>query len=158
MLGLSNKIWIALAIVGVVWFLLDQTTLGRKMYAVGGNAEAARYSGIDTKLIKLIAFALCGIVSAAAGILQAASTATANTTATQPWMLQSIAGVFLGMAIFRNGRPNLPGSILGVLLLRTLENGLHFTGINDYVQSAISGAAIVVAVLPTAISRLRAQR
>jgi ribose transport system permease protein len=157
-LGVSNKIWIAIVIAGLVWFLLDQTTLGRRMYAVGGNPEAARNSGIDTRLIRLIAFALCGVGAAAAGMLQAASTATANTTAPAPWMLQSIAGVFIGMAMFRNGRPNLPGSILGVLLLRTLDNGLNFTDINDYIQSAISGAAIVIAVLPPAIARLRAQR
>jgi ribose transport system permease protein len=157
-LGLSNKVWIAALIAGAVWFLLDQTKLGRKMYAVGGNAEAARYSGINTKAIRLIAFALCGVGAAAAGLLQAASTATANTAATQPWMLQSIAGVFQGMAMFRNGRPNLPGSILGVVLLRVLDNGLNFTGINDYLQSAISGLAIVIAVLPPAIARLRAQR
>lgn len=157
-LGISNKIWIAVLIAGAVWFLLDQTTLGRKMYAVGGNAEAARYSGINTKLIRLIAFAFCGVGTAAAGMLQAASTATANTTAPEPWMLQSIAGVFIGMALFRNGRPNLPGSILGVVLLRTLDNGLNFTSIDDYLQSAISGAAIVIAVLPPAIARLRALR
>ena len=158
MFGLSNKVWIAALIAGAVWFLLDQTSLGRKMYAVGGNPEAARYSGINTKAIRLIAFSLCGVCAAAAGLLQAASTATANTAATQPWMLQSIAGVFIGMAMFRNGRPNLPGSILGVVLLRVIDNGLNFTGINDYLQSAISGLVIVIAVLPPAIARLRAQR
>lgn len=157
-LGVSNKIWIAVIIAGAIWFLLDRTVLGRRMYAVGGNAEAARYAGIDTKRIRLIAFALCGLGAAAAGILQAASTATANTTATSPWMLQSIAAVFLGMAMFRGGRPNLPGTILGVILLRLIDNGLNFTDIDDYLQSAISGAVIVIAVLPPAIARLRASR
>jgi ribose transport system permease protein len=157
-LGLSNKIWIALAIAGAIWFLLDRTTLGRRMYAVGGNAEAARYAGIDTKRIRLVAFVLCGVGAAAAGILQSASTATANTTATQPWMLTSIAAVFLGMAMFRGGRPNLPGTVLGVILLRVIENGLNFTDIDDYLQSAISGLVIVIAVLPPAIARLRAAR
>jgi ribose transport system permease protein len=157
-LGISNKIWIAAAIALAIWFLLDRTTLGRRMYAVGGNAEAARYAGIDTRLIRLVAFALCGLGAAAAGILQAASTATANTSAPQPWMLQSIAGVFLGMAMFRGGRPNLPGTVLGVILLRLIDNGLNFTDINDYVQSAISGLVIVIAVLPPAIARLRASR
>ncbi|CAN5858030.1 ABC transporter permease [soil metagenome] len=157
-LGISNKVWIAALIAGAIWFLLDRTTLGRKMYAVGGNAEASRYAGIDVRLVRLLAFALCGLGAAAAGILQAASTATANTTAPQPWMLQSIAGVFLGMAMFRGGRPNLPGTVLGVLLLRLIDNGLNFTSINDYVQSAISGLVIVIAVLPQAIARLRAAR
>ena len=157
-LGLSNKVWIALLIAGAVWFLLDRTTLGRRMYAVGGNAEASRFSGIDVKRVRLVAFALCGLGAAAAGILQAASTATANTSSPQPWMLQSIAAVFLGLAMFRNGRPNLPGTILGVILLRVIDNGLNFTDIPDAIQSAISGLVIVIAVLPPAIARMRAQR
>ena len=157
-LGLSNKIWIAFIIAAAIWFLLDRTTLGRRMYAVGGNAEAARYAGIDVKRVRLLAFAVCGLVAAAAGLLQAATTATANTTATQPWMLQSIAAVFLGMAMFRGGRPNLVGTVLGVILLRVIDNGLNFTDIPDSLQSAISGLVIVIAVLPPAIARLRANR
>jgi ribose transport system permease protein len=158
LLGVSNKIWISLAFASAVWLLLDRTTLGRKMYAVGGNAHAAYLSGINARLVRLVAFATAGFAAAAAGILQAATTATANTSAPQPWMLQSIAGVFLGMAMFRAGRPNLPGTVLGVVLLRTLDNGLNFTDLNDYLQNAISGAAIVLAVLPPALARLRAAR
>jgi ribose transport system permease protein len=157
-LGLSNKVWIALAIAAAIWFILDRTTLGRRMYAVGGNAEASRYAGIDVRRTRLLAFAICGLVAAAAGILQAASTATANITAPQNWMLQSIAAVFLGMAMFRGGRPNLVGTVLGVILLRVIENGLNFTDIPDALQSAITGLVIVLAVLPPAISRLRAAR
>jgi ribose transport system permease protein len=157
-LGISNKVWTAMIIAGLIWFQLDRTTLGRTMYSVGGNAEASRFSGIDVKRVRLIAFALCGVGAAAAGILQSASTATANTAATAPWMLQSIAAVFLGMAMFRGGRPNLPGTVLGVILLRVIDNGLNFTDIPDSLQSAISGFVIVLAVLPPAVARLRAQR
>ena len=107
------------AIAGVIWFLLYETPLGRKMYAVGGNPDAARYSGINVKNTRLIAFAICGVTAAAAGILQSANNANAsNLTATRaPWMLQSIAAVFLGMAMFRNGLPNLPGTLLGVVIV-----------------------------------------
>lgn len=158
LLGVSNKIWISMAFAVVIWLLLDRTTFGRRMYAVGGNAQAAYLSGINGRRVRLAAFAIAGLAAALGGILQAATTATANTSAPQPWMLQSIAGVFLGMAMFRSGRPNLPGTVLGVVLLRTLDNGLNFTDLNDYVQNAISGAAIVLAVLPPALSRLRAAR
>lgn len=158
LLGVSNKIWVAAVFAGLVWLLLDRTTFGRRMYAVGGNADTAYLSGINVKRVRLAAFAVAGLSAALAGILQSASTATANTSAPQGWMLQSIAGVFLGMAMFRSGRPNLPGTVLGVVLLRTLDNGLNFTSLNDYLQSAISGAAIVIAVLPPALARLRASR
>lgn len=156
--GVPNPVFVAVGVAAAVWFLLDQTPLGRRMYAVGGNPDASRYSGLNVPRVRFTAFALCGVGVAIAGILQAASNATANSTAPDPWMLQSIAGVFLGMAMFRNGRPNLPGTIVGVLLLRTLDNGLNYTSINDYLQSVISGAAIVIAVLPPALSRLREQR
>ena len=67
-------------------------------------------------------------------------------------MLQSIAAVFLGMAMFRGGRPNLPGTVLGVILLRVIDNGLNFTAIPDSLQSAICGLVIVIAVLPPAMA------
>jgi len=157
-LGIPNKVLIALGIGLIVWFVLDQTPLGRRMYAVGGNPDAARYSGINVKNTRLVAFAICGLTAAAAGILQSANNATANLTAPEPWMLQSIAAVFLGMAMFRNGRPNLPGSLLGVVLLRVLENGLNYTSIDDNLQDVILGLAILVAVMPLAIARLRSNR
>jgi len=154
--GIPNRVLIALGIGLAIWFLLDQTPLGRKMYAVGGNPDAARYAGINVKNIRLLAFAICGVTAAAAGILQSANNATANLTAPNPWMLTSIAAVFLGMAMFRNGLPNLPGSLLGVILLRVLENGLNYTSINSYLQTVILGFAILLAVMPLAVARLRA--
>lgn len=157
-LGVPNTIYIAAIFAAVIWFLLDRTTLGRRMYAVGGNADAARYSGIDVKFVKWSAFAICGVGAAVAGLMQSAYNATANTTAPEPWMLKSIAAVFLGMALMRNGRPNLPGTILGVVLFRTLENGLNKTDINNYVQDVINWLAVVAAVLPPAIARIRENR
>ena len=150
-LGIPNRVLIALGFGLAIWFLLDHTPLGRKMYAVGGNPDAARYAGISVRNIKLLAFAVCGVTAAAAGILQSANNATANLTGPAPWMLTSIAAVFLGMAMFRNGLPNLPGTLLGVVLLRVLENGLNYTSINSYLQTVILGFAILVAVLPLSL-------
>jgi ribose transport system permease protein len=157
-LGVPNTIYIAFVIAAIVWFVLDRTTLGRQMYAVGGNPDAARYSGVNIKLVKWTAFAICGVGAALGGLMQSAYNATAYTTAPEPWMLKSIAAVFLGMALMRNGRPNLPGTILGVLLFRTLENGLNKTDINNYLQDVINWLAVVLAVLPPAIARIRENR
>ncbi|BAN03112.1 ABC transporter permease [Ilumatobacter coccineus] len=156
--GIPKTIFYAVAVAAIVWFLLDRTTLGRRMYAVGGNIEAARYSGIDVRRVKLAAFVIAGLGAAIAGIMQSAYNETANTSAPGNWLLMSIAAVFLGMAMFRDGRPNLPGTILGVILLRLIENGLNYTSINNYVQEVILGVAIVVAVVPPALSRLRRAR
>jgi ribose transport system permease protein len=156
--GVPKSIYYAAAVALAVWFLLDRTTLGRRMYSVGGNIDAARYSGIDVRRVKLAAFAIAGVGAAFAGIMQSAYNETANTSAAGNWMLMSIAGVFLGMAMFRDGRPNLPGTILGVILLRLIENGLNYTSINNYVQEVILGLAIVIAVIPPALARLRQAR
>lgn len=158
MLGIPNRVLCAAAIGLAIWFLLDMTPLGRRMYAVGGNADAARYSGIDVRRAKVIAFAICGLAAAMAGILQAANNATANLTGSSSWMLQSIAAVFLGMSMFRNGLPNLPGTLLGVVMLRVLENGLNYSSINSYLQTVIVGGAILLAVIPQALVRLRQHR
>jgi ribose transport system permease protein len=156
--GIPNTIFLAGGCALAVWFLLDRTTLGRKMYAVGGNPDAARYSGINIKLVKWAAFIICGLGAALGGLMQAAYNATANTTAPEPWMLKSIAAVFLGMALLRNGRANLPGTILGVILFRTLENGLSKTGIDSYLQDVINWGAVIIAVLPPALARIRENR
>ena len=120
---------------------------GELRFAVRKRSTRAAVSGADG-----------GVTAAAAGILQSANNATANLTAPNPWMLTSIAAVFLGMAMFRNGLPNLPGTMLGVVLLRVLENGLNYTSINSYLQTVILGFAILLAVLPLAVSRLRTSR
>jgi len=156
--GVPNRVVVAVAIAFAVWVLLDRTPLGRKMYAVGGNADAARNSGIDVRLVKWAAFAICGVGAAIAGLTQAAYLGTANLTAPAPLMLQSIAAVFMGMAFFRDGRPNLAGTMIGVVLFRTLETGLNQTGIDDYLQDVITWGVVILIVLPTAIQRVRNAR
>ena len=67
-LGISNKVWIALIVAGVVWFLLDRTTLGRKMYAVGGNAQASRLAGLPVTAVKMTVYILSGFCAALGGV------------------------------------------------------------------------------------------
>ena len=129
------------------------------MYAVGGNAEASRYSGIDVRRVRLMAFAFCGIGAAAAGHPPGGQHRHREHDRDRSRGCSSRSPrVFLGMAMFRGGRPNLPGTVLGVILLRVIDNGLNFTDIHDSLQSAISGLVIVIAVLPPAVGRLRAAR
>jgi ribose transport system permease protein len=156
--GIPNRLFVALAAALAVWILLDHTPLGRRMYAVGGNADAARNRGINVRRVKWIAFVVCGLGAAVTGLTQSAYLGTANLTAPAPLMLQSIAAVFMGMAFFRDGRPNLPGTMIGVVLFRVLETGLNQTSIDDYLQSVITWLVVIVIVLPTAITRLRTRR
>ena len=156
-LGVGNPVWLALICVALVWFVLDHTPLGRRFYAVGGNAEAARYAGIDVRRTRLLAFVLAGLFSAVAGVLTASYLETADPSGPLNLMLPSIAAVFLGTAMFRDGRPNAPGTLLGFVLWTVLASGLNQSGINTYLQTAAQGAILVLAVLPPAIARTRSR-
>ena len=156
-LGVGNPVWLALICVLLVWFVLDHTPLGRRFYAVGGNAEAARYAGIDVRRTRLLAFVLAGLFASVAGVLTASYLETADPSGPLNLMLPSIAAVFLGTVMFGDGRPNAPGTLLGFLLWTILASGLNQSGINTYLQTAAQGAILVLAVLPPAIARLRSR-
>jgi ribose transport system permease protein len=156
-LGVGNPVWLALLCVLLVWFVLDHTPLGRRFYAVGGNAEAARYAGIDVRMTRLLAFVIAGLFASVAGVLTASYLETADPSGPLNLMLPSIAAVFLGTVMFRDGRPNAPGTLLGFLLWTVLASGLNQSGINTYLQTAAQGAILLLAVLPPAIARLRSR-
>ncbi len=156
-LGVGNPVWLALLSVVLVWFVLDHTPLGRRFYAVGGNAEAARYAGIDVRATRLLAFVVAALFAAVAGVLTASYLETADPSGPLSLMLPSIAAVFLGTVMFRDGRPNAPGTLLGFLLWTVLASGLNQSGINTYLQTAAQGAILLLAVLPPAIARRRAR-
>ena len=144
--GVPVPVLFALTAGGIVWLLLTQTVYGRRLHAVGGNAEAAAYSGIDPRRIRLIAFAVSGLGAALAGVLLASRLASAHPTAGDPLMLTSIAAVFIGMTTRRDTTPNVLGSLLGVALLGVLANGLNLVGVSPYLQQVLTGLIIVAAV------------
>lgn len=138
---------ITAAVVAVVWTAMERTTFGRKLYAIGGNAEAARLSGISVRLVRLGGFCASGLGAALAGIVLASRLFSAHPQAGNPLMLNAAAAVFLGATAFREGEPHVGGTLLGVLILGVLGNGMNILGVNSYVQQILSGAIIVAAVL-----------
>jgi ribose transport system permease protein len=141
----------------VTWFLLAYTTLGRRWYAIGGNAVAVRLAGVNVDLVRLAAFVASGIGAAVAGLVLTARLASAHPTAGHPLMLTSIAAVFLGMTLFKNGQPNIPGTAVGVLILGVLTNGLNILQVSSYVQQVLTGVIIILAVSLSGLAQ-RAQR
>jgi ribose transport system permease protein len=144
--GMPVPVLFAVVVGGVAWLLLTQTVYGRKLHAVGGNAEVAAYSGIDPRRMRLVAFVVCAVGAAIAGVLLASRLASAHPTAGDPLMLTSIAAVFIGMTVARTAIPNVPGSLLGVVLLGVLANGLNLVGVSPYLQQVLTGLIIVAAV------------
>ena len=137
---------LAVVMAALVWFVLSRTVLGRQWYAVGGNAEAARMSGVNTQLVRFTAFLVSGFTSALAGVVLTARLASGHPSAGDPMMLMSIAAVFLGVTLARAGQPILGGTLVGLMIVGVLNNGLNLLQVNSYVQQVLTGVIIVLAV------------
>lgn len=143
---------VAFLVLVAVWLLLEQTVLGRRLYAIGGNREAARLGGVRVKFLRLIAFVFTGGGAALAGLMLMSRLTTANPIQGEPYMLTAIASVFLGMTMSEEGEPHVIGTLVGVLILGVLNNGLTQLGIDAYVQQVLTGAIIVAAVVLSSLS------
>ncbi|MEO7589467.1 MAG: ABC transporter permease [Arachnia sp.] len=146
---------IAVVLSLVVWFVLSRTVLGRQWYAVGGNPEAARLSGVNIRAVRFSAFLVSGVGSALAGVVLTARLASAHPTAGDPLMLSSIAAVFLGVTLSRVGQPTIGGTVVGLGIVGVLGNGLNLLQVNSYVQQVLTGVIIVLAVSLSQIVRRR---
>lgn len=146
---------VAAFVLMVVWFVLEQTTFGRRLYAIGGNKEAARLAGIRVKRLRFLAFGLSGLGAATAGLMYASRVASANPTQGSGLMLDAIAAVFLGMTMSEEGEPHVLATLLGVLILGVLGNGLTQMSIDSYVREVLIGSIIVLAVATSSIGKSR---
>lgn len=146
---------IAVVLTLLVWFVLSRTVLGREWYAVGGNSEAARLSGVNTRFVRFTAFLASGFGSALAGVVLTARLASGHPNAGDPMMLMSIAAVFLGVTLSRAGQPLVGGTVIGLLIVGVLNNGLNLLQVNSYVQQVLTGVIIVAAVSLSQFSRAR---
>lgn len=145
----------ALAVLAVVWLVLEQTTFGRRLYAIGGNPVAAELAGINTRRLRLIAFAMTGTGAALAGLMYASRVASANPTQGSGLTLDAIAAVFLGMTMGRQGEPRVLATLVGVLMLGILDNGLTQLNVDSYVRQVLVGAIVVSAVALSSSGRRR---
>jgi ribose transport system permease protein len=144
---------VALFVLLLVWFILEQTVFGRRLYAIGGNSEAARLAGLKVRTLRLSAFALTGFGAAVAGLMYASRVASANPTQGSGLMLDAIAAVFLGMTMSEEGEPRVLYSLVGVLILGVLDNGLTQMSVDSYIREILVGAIIVTAVAFSSITK-----
>ncbi len=151
--SLPNLTILALIVLAAVWLLLEQTVFGRRLYAIGGNREAARLGGVRVRLLRLLAFVGTGFGAALAGLMLVSRLASSNPTQGDGLMLNAIAAVFLSMTMSEEGEPHVLGTLLGVLILGVLSNGLTQLQIDSYIQQVLTGAIIVLAVVLSSITR-----
>lgn len=127
-------------------FLLNKTYLGRDLYSVGGNAEASRLSGINVNRVKLIAFILCGVLGAVAGMILAARLNSGQPAAGDGFEFNVITACVLGGVSLEGGEGKLFGVLIGVLIMGVLANGMTILGLNDYYQWIIKGLVLILGV------------
>jgi ribose transport system permease protein len=128
-------------------FVLRGTVFGRHIFAIGGNEEAARLSGVRVWAIKLGVYGLSGLLSAFAGIVLTSRLYSAQATAGSGYELDAIAAVVLGGTSLSGGRGWLFGTLVGALLIGFLNNGLNLLGVSSFYQQVVKGAVILIAVL-----------
>lgn len=145
--GLSWTAVVVLIIVIIYHFVTTQTVLGRHIYAVGGNPEAAELSGINVKNITYVVFGSMGMLSALSGILFASRLQSATTTAGQLWELDAIAAAFIGGVSPAGGIGKVAGSIIGALVMLSLTSGMNLMGIGISYQYMARGAVLAAAVI-----------
>lgn len=132
-------------IIGI--FILSKTRFGLHVYAVGGNEEVSRLSGINTKFILVMVYIICGILAALAGLITTARTAAATPTAGQGYEMDAITAVVLGGTNMNGGSGSLVGTLAGVAVLTVLTNGLTMLNINVYWVQIIKGIILLVAII-----------
>jgi ribose/xylose/arabinose/galactoside ABC-type transport system permease subunit len=139
-------ILVLLVVAAVSWVFLANLKLGRHLYAVGGNENAARASGINVDAVKLFAYTLCGALAGLAGVVLAARITTGQPNAGAGYELDAIAAVVIGGTSLSGGVGGVGGTILGALLMGVINNGLDLLNVSSYYQAIVKGIIIVGAV------------
>ena len=128
------------------WFILSRTVLGRSMYAIGGNEEAARLSGIPVKRVLVAVYALSGLFAALAGLVMAGRLSSAQPQAGVGYELDAIAAVVIGGASLAGGTGKATGTLVGAILLAVIRNGLNLLNVSSFWQQIVIGVVIAAAV------------
>ena len=151
--NLQNAALIALVVLGIVWFLSRRTRIGLYTYAVGGNERVVALAGVSTRRVKVFILVISGITAGLAGLLLTAQLGAAGPTLGSTILLDSVAAIVIGGTALSGGVGSVGRTVLGVLILTVLSNGLNQIGAADYTQTIIKGLVIVVAAVFTMASQ-----
>jgi ribose transport system permease protein len=153
--GIATPIWIMLVTFVVAFVVLRWTYFGRDVYAVGGNIEAARLSGINVARTLIFVYAIAGLCAGLGGVIQAGRLGAASPLVGEDIPLNAAAAVLLGGTSFLGGVGGVAGTVVGVLFIGTLQNGLSIAGVQSFWQQVVTGSILILAV---AIDRLQQGR
>lgn len=145
--SIPNAVILMAIIYLLAHILMTRTTLGRYIYAVGGNPEAARLSGIRVNLVLLFVYTVCGMMAGLGGIVQASQLKSGAPTYGLLYELYVIAAVVVGGTSLQGGEGRIMGTLVGALIIAVIQNGMNLTGVESYTQKVVLGFVILIAVL-----------
>jgi ribose transport system permease protein len=151
--GIPSNVILMAVFAFLIWVFLTHTEKGRHMYAIGGSPEAARLSGINVERTRVLAFTITGFASALAGIALAARLSQGHPQGGDAFLLDSFTACFLGAATLRNGEFNVPGTVIAVIIISVMVNGLTMVGAEFFLQNIIKGSLLVAAVALSGVGR-----
>ena len=156
-LGVPAPVLITIVIYAFAHFVLTRTVFGRATYAIGGNEEAARLSGVPVRFYKTAVYGVAGVASAAAAVLLTARLNSAQPTAGTMYELDAIAATVIGGSSLLGGEGSMTGTLVGALIMGVLRNGLNLLNVSSFVQQVVIGVVIIGAVtVDMALKRRRA--
>jgi len=155
--GLSLQILTLIVVVALTGIIMNKTSIGRMIYAMGGNREAASRMGFGIFKLQLFVYGYMGLMSGVAGVVQSAKVLTVAPDSLLGYELTVLAAVVLGGTSIIGGRGTLLGTLLGVILLAVLQNGLNLLGISSYWHTVVTGLVIVISISTTAWGQRKTQ-
>ena len=147
MLGIPVPVVTTVLAFAALYFILHHTTFGRRVYAVGGNEEASKLSGINIDRIKIGVYAITGLLAAVSALILTSRLNSAQPTAGESYELDAIAAVVLGGTSLNGGRGWIFGTLVGALIIGVLNNGMNLIGVSSFFQLVVKGVVILLAVL-----------
>ena len=152
--GLPNSVILMLILYTIAHVLMTRTSIGRYIYAVGGNPEAARLSGVPVKWVLLFAYTITGLLAGLGGVMEASLHTTGDPKSGELVELKVIAAVVVGGTSLAGGQGKILGPLIGAFIIAVINNGMNLTGVESHMQNVIYGAVILIAVI---IDRLKSQ-
>ena len=150
--GIPNAVLLMLILYGIAHLLMTRTTWGRRIYAVGGNCEAARLSGVPVRRVTVTAYVTCGLLAGLGGIIMASQLKSGSPAYGQMYELYVIAAVVVGGTSLRGGEGRIFGTLVGAFTIAVIQNGMNLMNVESYTQKVVLGLVILAAVL---VDRLR---
>ncbi|MBL6764303.1 MAG: ABC transporter permease [Verrucomicrobiae bacterium] len=151
--GLPNAVVLMLVLYGIAHVVLSRSRLGRHIYAVGGNPEAARLSGVPVNRVLLFAYVASGVLAGLGGVLMASQLKSGSPTYGQMYELYTIAAVVVGGTSLAGGEGRMFGTLIGAFIIAVIQNGMNLTNVEPYTQKVVLGGVILMAVLMDRIKR-----